>query len=70
MKYAQILNHLQDVYYEYPKQSYVEYSIKGLLEKYCVHGFPLEAKEFEMRVDHFINYSDINNHSKVIFFSY
>lgn len=70
MKYAQILNNFQDVFYEYPKQSDVEYSLKGILEKYRAHGFPLEAKEFEMRVYHFINYSDINNHSKVIYLSY
>lgn len=58
------------MYYEYPKPLDVDYCIKGLLEKYYVQGFPLEAKEFEMRIDRFINYSDINNHSKVIKKSY
>jgi len=53
------------VYYEHPKQSDVEYCIKGLIEKYNVQGFPLEAKEFEMRVHRFINYSNINNPSNV-----
>lgn len=65
LKYAQIINNLHDVYYELPKRSDVEYYVKGLLEKYCVQGFPLEAKEFEMRIHRFINYSNINNSSKV-----
>lgn len=68
MKYAQILNNLQDDYYEHPKQSDVERCVKGLLEKYYVQGFPLEAKEFEMRVNQFINHSNINNNSKVIIY--
>lgn len=54
------------MYYVHPKQSDVEYCIKGLIEKYNVQGFPLEAKEFEMRIDRFINYSNINNSSKVL----
>lgn len=58
------------MYYEYPKQSNVENCIKKLEEKYLIQGFPLEAKEFKMRVYHFINYSNINNHSKVIYHNY
>ncbi|XP_022182508.1 uncharacterized protein LOC111042242 isoform X1 [Myzus persicae] len=65
LKYAQIVNNLHDVYYEPPKQSDVEYCVKGLMEKYRVQGFPLEAKEFEMRIHRFINYSYINNPSKL-----
>lgn len=65
LRYAQIINNLHDVYYEHPKQSDVEYCIKGLIEKYNVQGFPLEAKEFEMRVHRFINYSNINNPSNM-----
>ncbi|XP_060850963.1 uncharacterized protein LOC132929551 isoform X1 [Rhopalosiphum padi] len=65
LKYAQILNNFNDVYYEHPKQSDVEYYVKGLIEKYHVQGFPLEAKEFEMRIDRFINFSNINNRSKL-----
>lgn len=66
LKYAQILNNLQDIYYEYPKQLAVEFSVKELLKNYYIQGFPLEAKEFEMRVYRFINYSNIKNGSKVI----
>ncbi|XP_015364270.1 PREDICTED: uncharacterized protein LOC107162071 [Diuraphis noxia] len=65
LKYAQIINNLHDVYYELPKRSDVEYYVKGLIEKYRVQGFPLEAKEFEMRIHRFINYSNINNSSKL-----
>lgn len=61
-----MLNTIQDIYYEYPKQVDVEHCVKELLKKYCVQGFPLEAKEFEMRIYHFINFSNINNLSKVI----
>ncbi|CAH1722627.1 uncharacterized protein LOC114130709 [Aphis gossypii] len=65
LKYAQIINNLHDEYYEHPKQSDVEHYVNGLIEKYHVHGFPLEAKEFEMRIHRFINYSNINNRSKL-----
>ncbi|XP_025407134.1 uncharacterized protein LOC112681083 isoform X2 [Sipha flava] len=65
LKYVQILNNLQDDYYEHPKQLDVEQCVKGLLEKYYIQGFPLEAKEFEMRVNQFINNSNINNHSNL-----
>lgn len=68
LKYAQILSNLQDTYYEYPKQPDVEHCVKGLLEKYYAQGFPLEAKEFEMRVYQFIEHSNINNQSKVIIY--
>lgn len=64
-----MLNSLEDIYYEYPKQSVVENSVKRLVEKYFIQGFPLEAKEFEMRVYWFINYSNINNRSKVIYYT-
>jgi len=70
LKYAQIINNLHDEYYEHPKQSDVEHYVKGLIEKYHVHGFPLEAKEFEMRIHQFINYSNINNRSKVFNINY
>jgi len=63
-----MINNLQDIYYEYPKQLDVENSVKRLVEKYHIQGFPLEAKEFEMRVYRFINYSNINNQSKVIYY--
>lgn len=69
-KYVQILNNFKDVYIELPKQSHVEHCFKGLVEKYHVQGFPLEAKEFEMRVYEFINHSNINNQSKVMYFFY
>jgi hypothetical protein len=68
LKYVQILNNLQDDYYEHAKQLDVEQCVKGLLEKYYIQGFPLEAKEFEMRVNQFINNSNINNHSNVIIY--
>jgi len=57
---------LQDSDYNYPKQLDVEHSVKRLVEKYRIQGFPLEAKEFEMRVYWFINHSNINNQLKVI----
>ncbi|XP_025195243.1 uncharacterized protein LOC112594591 isoform X2 [Melanaphis sacchari] len=65
LKYVQIINNLHNIYYEHPKQTDVEYYVKGLIEKYHVQGFPLEAKEFEMRIHRFINYSNINNRSKL-----
>lgn len=65
MKYAQILTNLEDIFYEPSKQLDVESCVKGLVHKYYVQGFPLEAKEFEMRVYQFINHSNINNRSKV-----
>ncbi|XP_050422148.1 uncharacterized protein LOC126834339 [Adelges cooleyi] len=64
LKYVQIINTLQDNSYEYPKKRAVEELVEGILEKYIAHGFPLEAKEFEMRVYWFINNSDINNRLK------
>lgn len=59
---------MEDISYEFPRQSDVEHCVKGLLEKYRIQGFPLEAKEFEMRVYQFINYSNIDNQSKVILY--
>lgn len=53
------------MYYEYPKHLDVKNNIEGLFEKYHVQGFPLEAKEFKMRVNCFINDSNIDNCTKV-----
>ncbi|XP_050538872.1 uncharacterized protein LOC126904157 isoform X2 [Daktulosphaira vitifoliae] len=61
--YINILNTLHDNHYEYPKKKDIDVLINGIIEKYITHGFPLEAKEFQMRIFWFIDHSDINNYS-------